>query len=79
MQIDRKTVIQQLIDAAIIQEDGCGFFISATTPSEIVDATLAIAQHAAEQEREALITELGKWPGNDATVRFIRARTKEPS
>ena len=38
-----------------------------------------IAQRAAEQEREALITELGKWPGNDATVRFIRARTKEPS
>lgn len=54
MKIDRVSVTQKLIDATVIQDDGCGLFISAGVASEVVDAVLNIAKLAAEQALQGL-------------------------
>ncbi len=50
--IDRDTVIAHLIDAGVIEEDGCGLFLCAGLSSEVVDAALAIAQKAVEGQKQ---------------------------
>ena len=50
--IDRDTVIAHLIDAGVIEEDGCGLFLCAGLSSEVIDAALAIAQKAVDGQKQ---------------------------